>query len=75
MIDFIMSVFKGMYPHFAIPAFIIVLYRIKRKFWTSEETILLLFVLFHVAIEIFQILRIIYSTVMDIVICFIRKEN
>ena len=56
MIDFIMSVFKGMYPYFSIPAFIIVLYRIKRKFWTSEETILLLFVFFHVAIEIFQIL-------------------
>lgn len=65
MIDFFISVFKGMYPYFAIPAFFVVLYRIKRKFWTSAETILLLFVVFHTAIEIFQILvgaRVLYMS-------------
>lgn len=65
MIDFVTSVFKGMYPYFAIPAVFVILYRIKQKYWTSMETLLLFFVIFHALIEIFQIVigtRVLYMS-------------
>ena len=55
MIDFMLSVFKGIYPYFSIPALCFAFYRIKTKQWTSTETLLILFVLIHGLTEIFQI--------------------
>lgn len=56
MIDFLLSVFKGIYPYFAVPALFFAFYRIKTKQWTSVETLLVLFVLIHGLAEIFQVL-------------------
>ena len=55
MIDFMLSVFKGIYPYFSIPALCFAFYRIKTKQWTSAETLLILFVLIHGFAEIFQV--------------------
>ena len=56
MNEFITSSLKGFYPYFAIPAFIIVIYRVRKKLWTRSESLLLLFVILHLVFEALQIL-------------------
>lgn len=56
MNDFLISIFKGFYPYFAIPALFFVIYRIRKGLWTSPETLLLLFIFIHVVLETLQIL-------------------
>lgn len=54
MIDFISAIIKGFYPYFALPALIVIGYRIYRKRWTRGETFLLAFVLGHTLLQVFQ---------------------
>ena len=52
----LLSVFKALYPYFTILALVVILLRIRFKFWTKGETFLLCCVLFHTAGEILQII-------------------
>ena len=56
MNEFIISSLKGFYPYFAIPALIIVIYRVRKTLWTRSESLLLLFVILHLVFEALQIL-------------------
>lgn len=53
--DFIESVIKGFFPVFAIPALFMIVFRMRRREWKTEETILLSAFLGHVFLIIFQI--------------------
>lgn len=54
MSDFLISIFRGSYPLFSIFAFLVVIYRIRKRQWTVYETILLSIFILSFLLQIFQ---------------------
>lgn len=50
-----LALFRGMYPYFAIPALFVIIYRIRHKYWTRSETILLGLILLHTLLLLLQV--------------------
>jgi len=55
VLGFIESLIKGFYPHFALFAVPVIFFRIKRKSWTTLETILLVVLIGHALIQVGQV--------------------
>ncbi len=56
ILDFIDSVFKGTYFIFAIPALLMIIYRIRKKQWTPLESVVLVLFVAHTLLIILQII-------------------
>ncbi len=54
--EFCMSLFKGLYPVFFIPALLVIVLRFRRREWTPSETLLLAALAGHTLLLIAQIL-------------------